>query len=218
MNNDDDHHHETDSNNNREPVQNSSLFAQYASEITAITTTTLAPDHRQRKKHVDDPPPESLADVIAITAKQNLSSMKSTLDKTLQDMTSSQLHLRHYKDFIEKKRLQRIQCVRDIKLHCCKCQGPHVSKPPFSHAKNHRRDPIHNLRQGDKCKFLKRKRAELKWLDDTFGKYPTNYERFEQQIARCETAAEERKEEMKEALANSLRLMEIAIVIPRGEG
>jgi hypothetical protein len=31
-------------------------------------------------------------------------------------------------------------------------------------------------------------------------------------------AAEERKEEMKEALANSLRLMEIAIDIPRGGG
>jgi len=206
-----------ESKNNREPVPNSSLFAQYASEITAITTTTLASD-RQRKKHTVYHPPESLADVIALTAKQNLSSMKSTLDKTLQDMTSSQLDLRHYNDFIEKKRLQRIQCIRDIKLHCCKCQGPHISKPPFSHAKNYRRDPIHNLRQGENCKFLKRKRSELKWLDDTLGKYPTNHERFERQIAKCEMAAEERKEEMKEALANSLRLMEIAIDIPRGGG
>ena len=207
--------------NNDNNSQNSSLFAQYANEITAITTTTTLASDRGRKKHIDDEvdhPPESLADVIAITAKQNLSSMKSTVDKSLQDMASSQLNLRNYKDFIEKKRMQRIQCVRDIKLHCCKCQGPHVCKPPFSHAKNYRRDPIHKLRQGSNCKFLKRKRAELKWLDDTLGKYPTNQERFQQQIAKCETDAEKQKEEMKEALANSLRLMEIAIDIPRGEG
>lgn len=197
----------------RNSNNSSELFAQYANDIAAITTTTAAaaPDRR-----IDDHPPDSLADVIAITAKQNLSAMKSSLDETLQDMTSSQVHHKNYKDFIEKKRLQRVQCVRDIKLHCCKCQGPHVSKPPFSHAKNYRRDPIHKLRQGAKCKFLKNKRAELQWLDDTLGKYPTNHERFEQQIAKCETAAEDRKEEMKEALANSLRLMEIAIDIPRG--
>ena len=199
-------------------VQNTSLFAQYASEITAITTSAAiaTADHRRKKKPNDDEhlPPESLADVIAITAKQNLSSMKSTVDKTLQDVSYSQLHLQNYQEFIEKKRLQRIQCVRDIKSHCCKCQGPHVSKPPFSHAKNFRRDPIHSLRQGVNCKFLKRKRAELKWLDDTLGKYPMNSKRFEQQIAKCETEAEERKEQMKAALANSLRLMEIAVDIP----
>ena len=193
-----------------------SLFAQYANNLTAITTTaTHTTSSHQRKKGVNDQPPESLADVIAITAKQNLSSMKSTVDKSLQEMASSQLNLRNYNAFIEKKRLQRIQCVRDIKLHCCKCQGPHISKPPFSHAKNYRRDPIHKLRQGANCKFLKRKRAELKWLDDTLGKYPMNQERFQQQISRYESDAEKQKEEMKDALANSLRLMEIAIDIPR---
>jgi len=201
--------------------RNKSLFAQYANEITAVTTTATHASDRKRGKRVDDEvdqPPDSLADVIAITAKQNLSSMKSTVDKSLHDVASSQLSLQNYNDFIEKKKLQRIQCVRDIKSHCCKCQGPHISKPPFSHAKNHRRDPIHELRQGANCKFLKRKRAELKWLDDTLGKYPTTQERFKQQIARCETDVEKQKEEMKEALANSLRLMEIAIDIPRGEG
>lgn len=202
--------------NDNKTLNNSSLFAQFANEITAITTTSVCPA-RQRKDRANDEvyEPESLADVIAISAKQNLSAMKSTVDKSLQDMASSQLNLRNYNAFIEKKRLQRIQCVRDIKLHCCKCQGPHISKPPFSHAKNYRRDPIHKLRQGANCKFLKRKRAELKWLDDTLGKYPTNQERFQQQISRYESDAEKQKEEMKDALANSLRLMEIAIDIPR---
>lgn len=206
--------------NDDDYLRNRSLFAQYANEITAVTTTaTHTSDRKRGKKGVDDEvqPPESLADVIAITAKQNLSSMKSTVDKSLHDVASSQLNLQNYNDFIEKKRLQRIQCVRDIKLHCCKCKGPHISKPPFSHAKNYRRDPIHKLRQGANCKFLKRKRAELKWLDDTLGKYPTTQERFQQQIAKSESDVEKQKEEMKEALANSLRLMEIAIDIPRGE-
>ena len=206
--------------NDNNNLNNSSLFAQYANEITAITTTATHTPAHQRRKRVNDEvdQPESLADVIAITAKQNLSSMKSTVDKSLQDMASTQLNLRNYNAFIEKKTLQRIQCVRDIKLHCCKCQGPHISKPPFSHAKNHRRDPIHKLRQGANCKFLKRKRAELRWLDDTLGKYPMNQERFQQQISRYETDAEKQKEEMKDALANSLRLMEIAVDIPRSEG
>jgi hypothetical protein len=190
--------------------RNSSQFAQYAREISDMTTSAAAAaDHRRRPCIDEQQPPESLSDVIAITAQQNLSSMKSTVDKTLQEMASTQLQLQHYKDFIEKKSLQRIQCVRDIKLHCCKCQGPHVSKPPFSHGKNYRRDPIHSQRQGDACKFLKRKKAELKWLDNTLGKYPVNHDRFEQQISRCETETAKRKDEMKEALANSLRLMDI---------
>ena len=205
-----------------EGVKNTSLFAKYANEITAITTSTAADataaDRRSRKSNnniVDEHrPPESIADVIAFTAKQNLTSMKSNVDKTLQDVTSAQLQLSKYQQFIEKKRLQRIQCVRDIKSHCCTCQGPHIAKPPFSHAKNHRRDPIHTLRQGDNCKFLKRKRAELKWLDETLYKYPMNEKRFEQQIATFETEVDEKKEEMKEALANSLRLMEIAVDLP----
>ena len=208
-----------------EGVKNTSLFAKYANEITAITTSTAVDkdaaaattDRRRRKSNnniVDEHrPPESIADVIAFTAKQNLTSMKSIVDKTLQEVTSAQRQLSNYQQFMEKKRLQRIQCVRDIKSHCCKCQGPHIDKPPFSHAKNHRRDPIHTLRQGSNCKFLKRKRAELKWLDETLYKYPMNSERFEQQIATFETEADEQKEEMKEALANSLRLMEIAVDI-----
>lgn len=200
-------------------LRNRSLFAQYANEITAVTTTaTNASNRKGGKKDEVIQPPESLADVIAITAKQNLSSMKLTVDKSLHDVASSQMDLQKYNDFIEKKRLQRIQCVRDIKLHCCKCKGPHISKPPFSHAKNYRRDPIHKLHQGANCKFLKRKKAELKWLDDTLGKYPMTQERFQKQIARNESDVEKQKEEMKEALANSLRLMEIAIDIPRGEG
>ncbi len=210
-----------------EGVKNTSLFAKYANEIVAITTSTAADataaavvttDRRRRKsntnKIVDEHrPPESIADVIAFTAKQNLTSMKSNVDKTLQDVTSAQRQLSNYQQFIEKKRLQRIQCVRDIKSHCCKCQGPHIAKPPFSHAKNHRRDPIHTLRQGANCKFLKRKRAELKWLDETLYKYPMNSERIEQQITTFETEATQEQEEMKEALANSLRLMEIAVDI-----
>lgn len=209
-----------------EGVKNTSLFAKYANEITAITTSAAVDasdavataDRRRRKSNnnvVDEyRPPESIADVIAFTAKQNLMSMKSNVDKTLQDVTSAQQQLSNYQQFIEKKRLQRIQCVRDIKSHCCKCQGPHIAKPPFSHAKNHRRDPIHTLRQGANCKFLKRKRAELKWLDETLYKYPMNSERMEQQIVTFETDADEQKEEMKEALANSLRLMEIAVDLP----
>ena len=205
-------------------VKNISLFAKSANEIAATTTTsataaTVATTDRRRRKSNNDivndhRPPESIADVIAFTAKQNLTSMKSNVDKTLQDITSAQRQLSDYQQFIEKKRLQRIQCVRDIKSHCCKCQGPHIAKPPFSHAKNHRRDPIHTLRQGANCKFLKRKKAELKWLDETLYKYPMNSERFEQQIATFETEADEQKEEMKEALANSLRLMEIAVDLP----
>lgn len=208
-----------------EGVKNTSLFAKYANEIVAITTSAavdasavVTTDRRRRKsdtnKIVDEHrPPESIADVIAFTARQNLTSMKSNVDKTLQDVTSAQRQLSNYQQFIEKRRLQRIQCVRDIKSHCCKCQGPHIAKPPFSHAKNHRRDPIHTLRQGANCKFLKRKRAELKWLDETLYKYPMNSTRFEQQITKFETEATQEQEEMKEALANSLRLMEIAVDI-----
>jgi hypothetical protein len=207
-------------------VRNTSLFAKYANEITAITTSAAADaaaavattDRRRRKsnKIVDEHrPPESIADAIAFTAKQNLTSMKSNVDKTLQEVTSVQRQLSNYQQFIEKKRLQRIQCVRDIKSHCCKCQGPHIAKPPFCcNSKNHRRDPIHTLRQGANCKFLKRKRAELKWLDETLYKYPMNEKRFEQQIATFETESLRQKEEMKEALANSLRLMEIAVNLP----
>jgi hypothetical protein len=205
-----------------EGVRNTSLFAKYANEITAITTSAAAAvattDRRRRKsnKIVDEHrPPESIADVIAFTAKQNLTSMKSNVDKTLQEVTYAQHQLSNYQQFIEKKRLQRIQCVRDIKSHCCKCQGPHIAKPPFCcNSKNHRRDPIHTLRQGANCKFLKRKRAELKWLDETIYKYPMNEKRFEQQIVTFEEMKEAQKEEMKEALANSLRLMEIAVDLP----
>lgn len=209
-----------------EGVKNTSLFAKYANEITAITTSAATDanaavataDRRRRKSNnniVDEHrPPESIADVIAFTAKQNLTSMKSNVDKTLQDVTSAQRQLSNYQQFIEKKRLQRIQCVRDIKLHCCKCQGPHIAKPPFSHAKNHRRDPIHTLHQGANCKFLKRKRSELKWLDETLYKYPMNSSRLKNEITTFETEADEQKEEMKEALANSLRLMEIAVDLP----
>ena len=152
----------------------------------------------------------SLVDAIAEDAKNNISVMKSDVDTALLDAQSSQAHLMSYRDFIEKKRRQRLQCLRDLKEHCCLCQGPHISKPPFSHGKDYRREPTHVQNQGDECLFLKKTRSELKWLDERLGNYCKNNERFELEIERRKAEAESRKENMKEALANSLRLMEIA--------
>ncbi|KAL3781920.1 hypothetical protein ACHAW5_003796 [Stephanodiscus triporus] len=152
----------------------------------------------------------SLVDVIAADANINISLMKSDVDTALLDTQSSQGQLMNYRDFIEKKRKQRLQCLRDLKEHCCTCQGPHISKPPFSHGKDYRREPTHSQNQDDECLFLKKTRSELKWLDETLGNYCKNNERFELEIERRKAEAQSRKENMKEALANSLRLMEIA--------
>ena len=158
---------------------------------------------------LDDREETSLVDAIAEDAKNNISVMKSDVDTALLDAQSSQAHLMSYRDFIEKKRRQRLQCLRDLKEHCCLCQGPHISKPPFSHGKDYRREPTHVQNQGDECLFLKKTRSELKWLDERLGNYCKNNERFELEIERRKAEAESRKENMKEALANSLRLMEI---------
>ena len=152
----------------------------------------------------------SLVDAIAEDAKNNISVMKSDVDTALHDTQSSQAHLMSYRDFIEKKKKQRLQCLRDLREHCCLCEGPHISKPPFSHGKDYRREPTHIQHQGDECLFLKKTRSELKWLDETLGNYCKNNERFELEIDRRKAETQSRKENMKEALANSLRLMEIA--------
>ncbi len=152
----------------------------------------------------------SLLDAIAADAKDNISVMKSDIDTALNDTQSSQAHLMIYRDFIEKKRKQRLQCLRDLREHCCLCQGPHISKAPFSHRKDYRREPTHIQHQGDECLFLKKARSELKWLDETLSNYCKNNERFELEIERRKAETHSRKENMKEALANSLRLMEIA--------
>ena len=152
----------------------------------------------------------SFMDVLATTAKTNLSVMKMDVDKALNNSQSSQAHLLNYREFIERKKRQRTQCLRDLQTHCCRCRGAHIAKPPFSHGKEYRREPLHSQHQGVKCLFLKRKRAELKWLDETIANYSTNNDRFEHEIDRRAAETLSRKENMKDALANSLRLMEMA--------
>ena len=167
----------------------------------------------EKHSHVskqDDREHTSLVDAIAEDAKNNISVMKSDVDTALLDTQSSQAHLMSYRDFIEKKKKQRLQCLRDLREHCCLCEGPHISKPPFSHGKDYHREPTHIQHQGDECLFLKKTRSELKWLEETLGNYCKNNERFELEIERRKTETQSRKENMKEALANSLRLMEIA--------
>jgi hypothetical protein len=151
----------------------------------------------------------SLLDSIAFTAKSNLHKMKHEVHKSLMDVRGSHIHLTNYTEFIEKKKKQQIQCQRDLKEHCCTCRGPHIAKPPFSHGKDYRREPTHEHCQNDKCSFIKKKRMELQWLDETIGKYDSNQERFERNIALCEDETERRKNSLKDALANSLRLMEM---------
>jgi hypothetical protein len=177
---------------------------QYMQELTAVCNGSEL--LKREENHSS-----SLVDVIASNAKKKLSVMKLDVDKSLRDIRSSQMHLVNYNDFIEKKKRQRIQCLRDIKEHCCHCKGPHISKPPFSHGKDYRREPFHEYCQRDKCKFLQRKRRELEWLDNALNKHSNNQERFEREIQQCEAANEKRKEEMKDSLSDSLRLMEMTI-------
>ena len=155
--------------------------------------------------------PNSLVDSIATSANTNLSVMKLDVGKSLHDVKSSQINFSNYNEFIEKKKQQRIQCLHDIKAHCCTCRGPHISKPPFSHGKDYRRDPTHEQSHGRKCLFLKKKKEELQWLDETLDKFANNCKRFERTIQKCQATTEKRKEEMKDALANSLRLMDMAL-------
>lgn len=183
-------------------VEEEQSFAKYLAEISNVGNGVSKDATGQGS---------SLVDTVASAAKSDLSTMKLDVDKSLLDARSSQIHLANYKEFIEKKKKQRIQCLRDIQSHCCTCRGPHVSKPPFCTAgKDYRREPTHPQHQGSKCIFLKKKRAELRWLDETIGNYSKNNKRFEKEIEKRQAETQNRKENMKEALANSLRLMELA--------
>ena len=183
-------------------------FAKYLAEVSAgerddpLSSTKYDEDVNQFES--------SLVNALAADTETNIAALKADVDETNNDIESAQIHLINYKEFIEKKRKQRIQCLRDMKLHCCKCRGPHISKPPFSHGKDYRKDPAHPQHQGNNCLFLKKKRAELKWLDETIGSYDKNVCRFEQDIERHKAEAKSRQERMTEALTYSLRLMEIA--------
>mmetsp|Transcript_36331 Transcript_36331/g.78434 ORF Transcript_36331/g.78434 Transcript_36331/m.78434 type:complete len:491 (-) Transcript_36331:50-1522(-) len=183
-------------------IEEGQSFAKYLAEIS--TAENDGQYAEKDAKHI------SLVDAIATSAKTNLSIMKVDMRKSLIHAQSSQIHLVDYREFLEKKKKQRIQCLRDIQTHCCKCRGPHISKPPFNHGKAYRREPLHNQHQGEKCLFLKKKRAELKWLDETLGNYSKKNERFEREIEKRTAETLSRKENMKDALANSLRLMEMA--------
>lgn len=147
---------------------------------------------------------------IATDAKTNISAMLLDVDAALHDTKMTRCQLVKYKEFIEKKRKQRLQCLRDMQLHCCQCGGPHISKPPFRHGKDYRREPIHSQYQSEDCNFLNKKQTELNWMNTTLGNYDKNNELYEFEIEKCKAEAQSRKENMKEALANSLRLMEIA--------
>ena len=185
-------------------IEEERLFVKYLSETS--TAENDSPSDKQDDATTDQ---VSLIDAIASSAKTNLSAMKLQVDKSLLDSRSSQIHLSNYREFIEKKKKQRIQCLRDMRMHCCKCRGPHIARPPFSHGKDYRREPTHTQHQGNGCLFLKRKMSELKWLEETLGKYSENSERFELEIEKCKADTECKKENMQEALANNLRLMEI---------
>jgi hypothetical protein len=152
----------------------------------------------------------SLVDVIAADTKSNISVMKSDVDVALFDTQSSQVHLVRNRDFIEKTRKKRQQCLRDLREHCCTCKGPHISKPSFGHRIDYHREPTHSQQQESGCLFLKKTWSELKSLDKTLDNYCKENERLELEIERCQAETQSRKEHMKEALANSLRLMEIA--------
>jgi hypothetical protein len=174
----------------------------YLQELLAIQTS----DSTRNK---DSTNPVSLVESIATTAKDNLSVMKLDVDKSLGDVRSSEMHLLNYNDFIEKKKMQLVQCLRDLQEHCCTCKGPHITKPPFSQGKEYRREPTHTKTQKNKCDFLRRKRRELKWLDETLAKYDNNQERFKRELADRQDEIRRKKVIMKDALANSLRLMDM---------
>lgn len=147
---------------------------------------------------------------IAADAKIAISVLKLDVVAALHDTQMTHMHLVKYKEFIEKKKKQRLQCIRDMQSHCCQCDGPHISKPPFRHGNDVQREPVHSQYQAAGCQFLQKKQAELNWLDTTLGNYNKNNEQHELEIEKCKAETQRRKEHLKEALANSLRLMEIA--------
>lgn len=178
-------------------------FAKYLTEISSTQGESSTKDDENMQFE------SSLVDALAVDAQSNISVMKSDVDQALSETGSAQTHLVNYKEFIEKKRKQRIQCLRDMQIHCCTCRGPHISNPPFSHGKDYRREPTHPQHQGSACLFLKKKRSELKWLDDTLDAYSRNKQRFELEIEQRKIEVQRRKGELTELLTNSLRLMEI---------
>ena len=182
-----------------EHIDNHVLF----DELAAIESNRI-----HAKRDLSSAP--SFVNSLVHTAKSNLHKMKHDVQKSLIDTRGSQIHLSNYKEFIEKKKKQRIQCLRDLKEHCCTCRGPHVAKPPFSHGKDYRREPTHEHIQNEKCSFLRKKKRELKWLEETIAKYDCNAERFKSDILKCEDETERRKVCLKDTLANSLRLMDMA--------
>ncbi|KAL7485643.1 hypothetical protein ACHAW6_011241 [Cyclotella cf. meneghiniana] len=176
---------------------------QFFRELLAIQTS----DPTRSKNSTN---PVSLVESIATAAKDNLAVMKLDVDKSLRDVRNSEIHLLNYNDFVEKKQMQLVQCLRDLQEHCCTCKGPHIAKPPFSHGKKkYRTEHIHTKTQTHKCDFLRRKRREQKWLDDTLAKYDKNQERFKREIADREDEIRLKKVIMKDALATSLRLMDM---------
>lgn len=174
-------------------------FAKYLEDVTTRETETLSNNFQT-----------SLVDAIVADAKANIEKMKADVDAALLDAQSSQEQLMSYEDSIEKKRKQRIQTLRDLKEHCCTCDGPHISKPPFSHGKDYRHEPNHTQQQSDDCLHMRKLRADLKSIDETLANYGKNHERYLLRIERRKADAQSKKEFMKDALSNSLRLMEIA--------
>ena len=153
---------------------------------------------------------KSFVEAVAETTRANLSDIKIDIDRSLEQVQSSETHLVDYKDYIEKKKRQRSQCLRDLKMHCCACQGPHIAKPPFSIGKDYRREPTHAIHKGKNCLFLKKKRQELRWLDETLAKYSANNKRFERELARLSRETDRKRNDLQQALRNSFLLMEMA--------
>ncbi|KAL7463675.1 hypothetical protein ACHAXS_004030 [Conticribra weissflogii] len=186
---------------------NDHIMSEYLKELSNFKVNA----YRQGQTHINEDEPNSLVDSISMNANYTLTAIQEDAAQSDLYIRSSQIHLTNYNEYIEKKKKQRVQCSRDIKVHCCTCRGPHISKPPFTHVKGeYRREPTHVHRQGDKCLFLKKKKDELRWLDDVLAKYGNNRERFEREIQNRELDAEMRKEELRDNLANSLMLMDMS--------
>jgi hypothetical protein len=174
-------------------------FAKYLEDVTTRENEVLSTNFHS-----------SLVDAIVADANANIEKMKAEVDAALLNAQSSQEQLMNYEGSIEKKRKQRIQILRDLKEHCCTCDGPHISKPPFSHGKDYRHEPNHIQDQSDNCLFMRKLRADLKSIDETLANYGKNHERYLLEIERRKADAQSKKEFMKDALSNSLRLLEIA--------
>lgn len=174
-------------------------FAKYLEDVTTKENKVLSTNFQT-----------SLVDAIVADAKANIEKMKTDVDAALLNANSSQEQLMNYEFSIEKKRKQRIQTLRDLKEHCCTCDGPHLSKPPFSHGKDNRHEPNHTQDQTDNCLFMRKLRADLKSIDETLANYGKNRERHILEIERRKADTQSKKEFMKDSLSNSLRLLEIS--------